>query len=165
MLLATSALASAALPTTLAHAGDAVWNPAGDTNFNNDGNWTDGHGGASKVPTGTATFNAIDTRTITFNPIDGLTTVGGIAVTSGAGDHRFDTIGFNGFNVTFNGAGLSVGSGASLKFTNSGNSETDFNKQSTAGQAQISITSGDVFFNDRSSADRRQSRRPAAFCE
>src|ERR1700694_3160588 len=91
MLLATSALASAALPITVVHADDAVWNPAGDTNFNNNGNWTDGHGGASVVPTSTATFNASDPRVITFNSGLTTTTVGGIAVTSGTGDYTFDT--------------------------------------------------------------------------
>src|ERR1700681_3385287 len=56
MLLATSALASAVLPTTLAHADpvDATWLPKPLTgDFNNGANWT---GGA--FPDGTATFNA-----------------------------------------------------------------------------------------------------------
>jgi autotransporter-associated beta strand protein len=61
--------------------------------------------------------------------------------------------GTNGFNVTFTGAGLSVGSSASLSFTNSGNSSTTFQNGSTAGQAQISITGGAVIFNDGNSAD------------
>jgi autotransporter-associated beta strand protein len=145
MLLATSALASAALPTTLAHAGDATWNPAVDNNFNDNGNWTDGNGGASAVPTGTATFNASDIHDIKFND---TTTVDGIAVTSGAGAYTFDT---NGSNVTFNGAGLSVGSGASLKFTNNF-SFTTFQGNSSAGQAQISVTGGFVFFANASTA-------------
>jgi autotransporter-associated beta strand protein len=131
MLLATSALASAALPATLAHADDAVWNPVVDNNFDDNGNWTDGNG---VVPTGTATFNASNTRDITFSQ---GTTLGGIAVTSGAGDYTFDT---NQHVVTFNGAGLSVGSGASLKFTSGGN--IIFQNKSTAGQAQIAVSAG-----------------------
>jgi autotransporter-associated beta strand protein len=159
VLLATSAMVSAALSTTVAHAitaipGDATWlatQPPNDNdtgNFNNPNHWIGSDGITHSLPTGTATFNASDTRAITFNHI---ITLGGIAVTSGAGDYRFDT---NGFDVTFTGAGLSVGSGASLKFTN--NAFTTFRDKSTAGQAQISITSGEVFFRDGSSADHAQ---------
>ncbi len=128
MLLATSALASAALPTAVAHADDAVWNPAGDTNFNNNGNWTDGAGGAGVVPTGTATFNVSDTRAITFNDL--TTTLGGMTVTSGAGDYKFET---NGKSITFNGAGLSVGSGASLTINNRDGGTVIFSDSSNAG--------------------------------
>src|SRR5713101_6305326 len=55
MLLATSALASAALPITVAHAGSiAAWkNPSIDGNFNNGDNWI-----GSVVPDGTATFGS-----------------------------------------------------------------------------------------------------------
>jgi autotransporter-associated beta strand protein len=145
VLLASSALVSAALSTAVAHAGDATWLAApADGNFNNAANWNGG------VPDGTATFNASDTRAITFN--DFTTVVGGIAVTSGAGAYAFDT---NGNNVTFTGAGLSVGNGASLTFTNSGGA-TEFRGKSTAGQAQISITGGSVYFAEGSSADHAQ---------
>jgi outer membrane autotransporter protein len=152
ILLATSALASAAVPITVAHADDATWlatQPVdGDAgNFNNLNHWT-APDGSHVLPNGTATFNASDTRAITFND---TTIVDGIAVTSGAGAYTFDT---NGNNVIFTGAGLSVGSGASLAFTN--NSFTTFQGNSTAGQAQISITSGAVFFVDGSSADQAQ---------
>src|SRR6266852_4227476 len=88
MLLATSALASAALPTTVAHADpvDATWLPTqpvdGDAgNFNNANHWT----GSDGFTIGTATFNASNIRDIKFNAFNALTTVGGIAVTSGAG--------------------------------------------------------------------------------
>src|SRR5882762_5951309 len=108
MLLATSALASAALPTTMVHAVDATWNPVVDNNFNDNGNWTDAAGGASVVPDGAATFNASNTRDI---QVTLPTTLGGITVTSGAGDYAFTT---NQVGLTFNGAGLSVGSGAIL---------------------------------------------------
>jgi autotransporter-associated beta strand protein len=160
ILLATSALVSAALPTTVARAitaqpGDATWlatQPPNDNdtgNFNNPNHWIGSDGITHSLPSGTATFNASDTRDITFNQI---ITLGGIAVTSDARDYRFDT---NGFAVTFTGAGLSVGSGASLKFTNNA-SFTTFRDKSTAGQAQISITSGEVLFRDGSSADHAQ---------
>ena len=151
ILLATSALASAALPITVAHADpvDATWLPTqpvdGDNgNFNNASHWTAVPNGAQS-PDGTATFNASDTRTITFND---FTTVGGIAVTSGAGEYKFDT---NGFGVTFNGAGLSVGNGASLTLNNNFGSTT-FSGNSTAGQALININGGTVFFDDHSKA-------------
>ena len=155
VLLATSALASAAMPITAAHADpvDATWLATqpddGDPgNFNNADHWTAVPNGA-QFPDGTATFNANKIHDITFND---TTTVGGITVTSGAGDYTFDT---QGNNVTFTGAGLSVGSGASLKFTVSGGT-TEFAGRSTAGQAQISITSGSVLFQDGSSADHAQ---------
>ena len=147
ILLATSALAIAALPATVARAadGDATWlgtqpDDGDKGNFNNVLHWD------SVIPTGTATFNASDTRAITFND---FTTLGGIAVTSGAGGYTFDT---NGFDITFNGAGLSVGSGASLTFTNSGGSFTFFEGSSTAGQATINVNSGRVFFDEQSNA-------------
>jgi autotransporter-associated beta strand protein len=137
MLLATSALASAALPTTLAHADpvvDATWLPTqpvdGDAgNFNNRSHWTTPDG-TPTIPTGTATFNASNIRAITFNDL--TTTVGGIAVTSGAGDYKFET---NGKSITFNGAGLSVGSGASLTINNRDGGTVIFSDSSKAGHA------------------------------
>jgi autotransporter-associated beta strand protein len=151
ILLATSALASAALSATVAHAadGDATWSATqpddGDTgNFNNANHWDNG------IPTATATFNKSDTRDIHFTDSggpNGITLVGGIAATSGAGDYRFDT---NGFNVSFTGAGLSVGSGASLTFNNNGDSKLGFFGISTAGQATINVNTGNLAFNEQS---------------
>jgi autotransporter-associated beta strand protein len=150
VLLATSALASAVLPATIAHADpvDATWLATqpddGDTgNFNNAGHWTAVPNGAQS-PDGTATFNTTFTPTVTFND---TTTVGGIAVSSGTGDHTFDT---NGWNVTFTGAGLSVGSGATLNLNVNGFSEVDFNSSSTAGRATINVNQGFLEFQEQS---------------
>jgi autotransporter-associated beta strand protein len=150
VLLATSALASAALPATIAHADpvDATWLATqpddGDLgNFNNAGHWTAVPNGAQS-PDGTATFNTTFTPTVTFTD---TTTVGGIAVSSGTGDHTFDT---NGWNVTFTGAGLSVGSGATLTLNVNGFSEVDFNSSSTAGRATININQGFLEFQEQS---------------
>jgi autotransporter-associated beta strand protein len=156
-LLATSALASAALSMTAVHAADpvdATWlttQPAdGDTgNFNNANHWTALPGGQD-FPDGTATFNKSTTSTITFSQ---NTTVGGIAVTAGAGDYTFNT----NHEVDFTGAGLSVGSGASLTFNLSGHSQSSFENQSTAGQAKFSLTdTADLIFFNGSSADHAQ---------
>jgi autotransporter-associated beta strand protein len=134
ILLATSALAASVLPTTVAHAIDATWAP-GDNNFNNDANWKDAAGGASTTPDGTATFNANSGQpNVQFTA--GITTVGGIAVTSG--DYTFDTLGHD---VTFNGAGLAVGSGATLKFDVK-DGLTTFEGHSTADHAQIAVGAG-----------------------
>jgi autotransporter-associated beta strand protein len=143
MLLATSALA--ALPMTAAHAGDATWLTAqpvdGDGgNFNNANHWNGG------VPDGTATFNASDTRDIVFTV---PATLGGITVTSGAGDYAFTT---NQVGLTFDGAGLSVGSDASLTLNLNGPSFVHFTGSSTAGQAQININGAKINFLSGSTA-------------
>jgi autotransporter-associated beta strand protein len=152
VLLATSALASAVLPATIAHADpvDATWLATqpddGDLgNFNNAGHWTAVPNGAQS-PDGTATFGASTVPDIKFND---ETTVGGIKVTSGAGKYTFDT---NSWDVTFTGAGLSVESGASLAFNVNGNSFVHFQGGSKAGQATINVNQGEVFFEERSSA-------------
>jgi autotransporter-associated beta strand protein len=146
MLLATSALASAALPTTMVHAVDATWNPVVDNNFNDNGNWTDAAGGASVVPDGIATFNASNTRDIQFNAVAIL---GGITVKSGAGDYAFT---MNQLGLTFNGAGLSVQSGDNLTLNVNGGSFVNFAGSSTAGQAQINLSTGTVLFEGDSTA-------------
>jgi autotransporter-associated beta strand protein len=137
VLLATSALASAALSTTAAHAADATWLATqpddGDTgNFNNANHFEGG-----VFPTGTAIFNASNIQNITFTA---PTALDGLTVNSGAGDYIFDT---NGNHVTFSGAGLSVGSGAGLTLNITGvNGQVTFAGSSTAGQAQISLSGG-----------------------
>jgi hypothetical protein len=143
MLLATSALA--ALPMTAAHAGDATWNP-GSADFNIGTNWTGTPD--KKVPDGTATFNANASikQAIIFNQ---TTTLGGMTLTQGAGDYTFGT---NAQDITFTGAGLSVGSSASLTLNNNGGSNTTFSGNSTAGQALININDGTVTFTDHSKA-------------
>src|SRR5882724_7403903 len=143
ILLATSALASVALPATLAYAGDATWTP-GSTDFNIGDNWT---GTPDKtVPIdGTATFNASSQRAIVFTE---STSVGGMTVTSGAGDYTFDT---NNQNLTFTGAGLSVQGGASLTLNNNGGSNTIFSGNSSAGASTIA-NDGSLLFNDESKA-------------
>jgi len=144
VLLATSALVSAVLPTTFAHAGDAAWSatPA-NGDFNRAANW-DGNA----VPDGNATFSASNIQDIKFNQ---TTTLGGMAVTSGAGAYTFDT---NGQNVTFNGAGLSVQSGASLTLNNGATINgaiIQFLGTSTADQAHIT-NDGRVYFENSSTA-------------
>jgi autotransporter-associated beta strand protein len=144
VLLATSALASAALSIAVAHAADpvdATWLEHGDDGiFNVLANWSGGN-----VPNGTATFGKSDIQTgIIFAD---NTTLGGMTVTSGAGDYSFDT---NGFDVAFSGAGLSVGSGATLTINVNGFSQTGFGGSSTAGQATINVNQGQVFFTEHS---------------
>ena len=135
VLLATSALATAVLPTMAVRAadGDATWigGFGGDLH---PGDFDDPLHWDSVVPTGTAIFNANDTRGITFNASH---TLDGITVTPGAGDYTFDT---NGNGLTFTGGGLSVGSGASLTLNITGvNGQVTFKGSSTAGQAQINL--------------------------
>jgi autotransporter-associated beta strand protein len=134
MLLATSALA--ALPMTAAHADDGTWSgtPA-NNHFNNFQNW------GGPVPDGIGIFLASDIQDIIFTQ---ATTIGGIAVTQDAGPYTFDT---SGNNVTFNGVGLSVGSGASLTFTN--HDTLSFQGSSSAGSASIE-SDGNIFFTGQS---------------
>src|SRR6266478_3644397 len=141
ILLATSALASVALPATLAYAGDATWTP-GSTDFNIGDNWT---GTPDKtVPIdGTATFSASSQQDIIFTT---STTVGGMTVTSGAGDYTFNT---NNQDLTFTGAGLSVQGGASLTLNITGSST--FSGDSSAGASRIT-NDGALSFNENSKA-------------
>jgi autotransporter-associated beta strand protein len=159
VLLATSALVSAALPITVAHADpvDATWlgvQPVdGDAgNFNNDNHWISSNGvGIQHVtPDGgiaTFTFNVGGPQTITFSK---NTSLDGMTVNQGAGDFIFDT---NGKDITFTGAGLSVGSGASLTLNNHNSFVAFSGNNSTAGEAQINNGAGSVLhFTDGSSA-------------
>ena len=144
MLLATSALASAALPTAVAYAGDATWSATpGSTDFNTGDNWT---GTPDKtVPLdGTATFNASSLQDIIFTT---STTVGGMTVTSG--DYTFNTIGQN---LAFTGAGLSVQGGASLTLNNSSGSTTTFSGNNRSAGASTIFNNGTFSFNENSSA-------------
>ena len=140
MLLATSALASAALPTAVARAADATWLAAPtDNDFNFVANWNGG------VPDGNATFNASTQQSIIFTT---STTVGGMTVTSGAGDYTFNT---NSHALTFTGAGLSVQDGASLTLNNSSLTLTTFSGDSSAGASTI-VNDGSLVFKDGSKA-------------
>ena len=146
ILLATSALASVALPVSVAHAADATWlatqpadGNAGD--FNSATHWDNG------VPDGTATFNASDTRDIKFTAAQ--TSLDGITLTSGAGAYTFDT---KGNTVSIDGAGFSIQSGASLTYINT-NGITFFNNGSKAGQAHIINNGGIVDFGNTSTAE------------
>ncbi len=164
VLLATSALASAAMPITAAHADpvDATWLATqpddGDPgNFNNADHWTAVPNGA-QFPDGTATFNANKIHDITFND---TTTVGGITVTSGAGDYTFDT---QGNNVTFTGAGLSVGSGASLEAAPASSSPSAAAPQSSlveARRARLRSQSPAVRYSSKTAARRTTRRSPS----
>lgn len=148
ILLATSALASAALSTTAVRAadGDATWLATqpddGDKgNFNNVSHWD------STVPTGTATFNASSSQQITFGQD---TTLGAISATSGAGDYRFDV---GATTLTFTGLGIVVADGASVTLVASDfSSGIIFRNNSSAGRATISLLEGGLSFNDSSTA-------------
>jgi autotransporter-associated beta strand protein len=143
VLLATSALA--ALSASAAHAADATWiGPTGSANFNDNANWSAAQPGSGE----NATFDgALGTeKNVTFSF---ATTVGGIAVTSSAGDYTFTS---NAEGLTFDGAGLSVGSGASLTLTMNGANFSQFRNKSTAGQATININAGELQFSDTSNA-------------
>jgi autotransporter-associated beta strand protein len=119
VLLATSALASAVLPATVAHAFDATWldNPQ-NQNFNDGQNWS-----TAAVPDvgNVATFgSAPQNKTIQFN-LD--TNLSGINLTAGAGNYTFES---NGHNVTFDGLGLSAGDASTLTFHNSAGGTLEF---------------------------------------
>jgi autotransporter-associated beta strand protein len=148
ILLATSALASAALSTTIARADDATWTPTGN-NFNSDLNWRDGNNAPSATPSGTATFvpNTAIHDNITFTV---PTPLGGITLAPGAGEFSFDN---GGNSVTLSGAGFSVGSGSSLIFTVSGSVLEFSGDTATAGQATINVAApGTLNFNNKTSA-------------
>ncbi len=132
VLLATSALASAALPITVAHAGDATWSETPDDgHFDNAANWV---GGA--IPDGTATFGRSSGRNL---DITQNTTLGGITVTSdAAGDYGFASS----FDITFTGAGIAVQDGASATFSLGGT--TTFTNSATAGSAIINLSGGSL---------------------
>jgi autotransporter-associated beta strand protein len=140
MLLATSALASAALPATVAHAVDATWSatPA-DGTFSNAANWS-----GAAIPTGTATFGTSNTQDVTFTQGANL---GGMTLTSGAGDYRFTANN----NLDFNGAGFSVQSGASLTLNNQGGRSVSFDNAASAGTAIIN-NNGTLIFDETATA-------------
>jgi autotransporter-associated beta strand protein len=138
VLLATSALVSAALSTTVAHATDADWKatPA-DGNFNNAANWE-----GAAIPNGTATFNASARGDVSFAQ---STQLGGITVNPNAGIYTFTNKA--GLFLTFTSAGLSVGSGSSLELINHG--LLSFEQTSTAGSARILSSGGTIGFSDQ----------------
>jgi len=148
ILLATSALASAALPATVAHAADATWLTTQPSNDNDTGNFHNAQHWDNGVPDGNATFNASNIQDVTFTL---PTTLGGITVTSGAGAYTFTT---NQVGLTFSGDGLSVQSGASLTLNVNAPVPVSFTGNSTAGQAQININASgaDVQFSGTSKA-------------
>jgi autotransporter-associated beta strand protein len=132
VLLATSALASAVLSTTIAHAADATWGP-GDNNFNNDANWRTLGGDPAATPgtNDTATFDGSGQPQVQFTA--GATSIGKIAVN--AGDYSFDTMGHD---VTFTGNGLFAGGGASITFHNAAGGTLEFDGGQSA-QGNVTI--------------------------
>ncbi|HEX9588886.1 MAG TPA: autotransporter-associated beta strand repeat-containing protein, partial [Bradyrhizobium sp.] len=146
-------MASAALPTTLAHAGDATWNPGAvapaNADFNTGDNWA---GTPDKtVPTlGTATFNASNTQDVT---ITGTTNLGGMTLKSRAGTYTFtNTAGSTSPGLTFIGAGIIVEDGAAAKIDNV-SSNLNFAGTSSAGLATISNDDGStIIFRGSSKA-------------
>jgi hypothetical protein len=144
LLLATSALVSAAL-TTAAHATDATWlaNPAsGD--FNTATNWN-----GNAVPDGTAFFNTRSSqRDITFSSEN--TTLGGIRITAVpvTADYTFTNDATH--TVTLNGIGLTHDNAPSLTFNNNGT--LNFQNKSSAGNADINNKNFLTFDNGSSAA-------------
>ncbi len=127
MLLATSALASAALPAMAAPV-DAVWseNP-GSGDFNTANNWV-----GSAVPNGIATFATSNTRDVTVTQ---NVTVGGMTLTAGAGNYTFTVEG----NLHIGDSGIDVQNGASATIVVAHG--VAFNGSSSAGTTNIIITS------------------------
>ena len=139
MLLATSALASAALPITVAHAGSiAAWkNPSIDGNFNNGDNWI-----GSVVPDGTATFGSTNQDDITFSQ---QTNLGTLSLLDNTRAYTFT----NRSTLTFTGAGIVLQDGVAASITNL--SSLNFSGSSTAGRASISNNDGaTIIFRDTS---------------
>jgi autotransporter-associated beta strand protein len=141
VLLATSALASVALSTTMAHAGDATWGP-GDNNFNNDANWrtTGGDPATTPIFNDTATFDGTGQTQIQFTRD---TSIGKISVN--AGDYSFDT---QGHAVTFIVDGLSAGDSASIVFHNAAGGVLSFEGPGSAQGNVIINNDGELhYFN------------------
>jgi autotransporter-associated beta strand protein len=143
ILLATSALASAAVPITVAHADpvDATWLAApADGNFNNAANWS-----GTAIPDGTATFNASTQQTIAFTQ---TTTLSGMTLTPSAGNYTFT----NNSDLTFTGSGIVLQDGASATLTNSASGTLKFHNNASAGAATITNFSNTFEFHDHASA-------------
>jgi autotransporter-associated beta strand protein len=134
VLLATSALASAALPITVAHAVDGIWSPTqGSNDFDLGKNWS---GAAVPDVIGTATFNASKVQDIKFTT---QTQLSGMTLNQDAGDYTFDT---QGNIVTFNGFGLTVGSNASLVLSAGPGGRINFTNKADGGTARIKLDGG-----------------------
>jgi autotransporter-associated beta strand protein len=132
ILLATSALASAALPTTVAHAGSATWKTQSiDGNFNNGDNWFGG-----VVPDGgTATVGSTNQDEITFNQLTNLAT---LSLLDNTRAYTFT----NRSTLTFTGAGIVFQDGVAASITNTNLSNLNFSGSSSAGRATISNDDG-----------------------
>jgi autotransporter-associated beta strand protein len=144
VLLATSALASAALSTTAAaQALDARWAGLASGDYNFDGNWVGG-----QVATGTATFDGTSpNKDVTFTAPN---TLSGITLTAGAGAYTFT----NNSDLTFTGAGIVLqdGTTASAALTNSAAGTLRFRSNASAGSATITNFSNTFEFRDHATA-------------
>jgi autotransporter-associated beta strand protein len=144
MLLATSALASAALPITVAHADDATWRAAPvDGNFNTAENW-DGN----VVPQGAAIFQASNVQNVDVGLFDTIN-VGGFTVIRNAGDYTFTS---RNSTLSFTDFGISVGANASATLNINDGGTTTFLQNSTAGNATINNNGSNLKFVDASAA-------------
>ncbi|WP_249779398.1 autotransporter outer membrane beta-barrel domain-containing protein [Bradyrhizobium sediminis] len=140
ILLASSALVSAALPTT-AHAVDATWLAApANGNFNNAVNWN------PATPDGTATFGASNTTAIDFTQ---PTFLGGLLLNANAANYSF-TIGANGL-VSFSGDGVVINGGSVTLNNPNADGILRFLASSTAGAATIN-NDGSLTFADAGTA-------------
>jgi autotransporter-associated beta strand protein len=141
VLMATTALAAAALAPPAAHAQDATWLAApGSGDFNTASNWT-----PAQVPTGTAFFGTSNVTSLSFSA---NTTIGGFTFNAGASDYAFS----NGLGLAFNGAGIVI-NGGSAAITNNAGGFLSFFDTSTAGSAAITNNAGGFLrFFDTSTA-------------
>jgi hypothetical protein len=147
ILLATSALASAALSTTVARATDATWTfGAGDGLFERSDNW---NGGA--IPDGTATFGLAGTHAVTMgtsHSLDAITVMpdaGAYLFTIDAGPNPISNA------LTLSGPGIVIQGGSTATFILD-HSTLNFQGQASAGTATIFGSTAHINFSGTSTA-------------
>jgi outer membrane autotransporter protein len=130
--------------TIAARAQDATWlaNPF-DGEFNRAANWT-----PATVPTGTAFFGPSTRTNVVFSAPN--TTVDGLTFNANAPKYTF----FDDKNVTLTGAGITNNSAniSSFSVGSFSGGTLNFRNASTAGNAEIGSSLGDISFFDSSSA-------------
>lgn len=158
-LLASTALAFAAMSPVAAQAQDATWlaNP-GSGNFFDANNWN-----PNSVPTGTATFGASSTTTLTLGTSG---TFDGWTFAAGAPDYTLNvsagaTQDFTGAGITIDGGSATIVNAGALRFSNAStagsaaignNFMMDFYGSSSAGSAHIANV-GFLTFHGNSTVD------------
>ena len=127
-----------ALPAT---AQDATWTGTTSADWFISSNWS-----ALTVPSGTATFT--DNGAPTAVAVVGNGSIGTILLTSQAPAYSFTGVGFNG---GFTGGGIVNNSSYAPSFTFNGG-VTPFYNSSSAGNANITLTNGNIYFEHQSTA-------------